>query len=135
MKNFMLDIFKAVRILLDGTVTINDSAVPYYVSTFTDQDTGIYISAYSEGENNLKQTYGANVSVTITCFTRTGTPDDAQNMAGQIDDIFKPGKNEVIALDNSSVTILTRSSKAFVPTLQDGQSINQVDLTYNFLIN
>ncbi len=134
MKNLMSEVFKAIKTLLTGTVTLNGADVPYYVSTFTDANTGIYISGYSEGDNSTKHYFGANLDVTLTCFCDT-TPDDCQSISAQIEEAIKPNINSVLTLDENKVTVQMRAGKVHTVPLIDGKEVNQIEINYSFIIN
>lgn len=130
----MLEIYAAIKTLLTGTVTLNSVVVPYHVSTFTRGTDGIYISSYSERENGMKHIDGANVDLTITCFTNS-TPDDCQSISAQVEAIIKPNISSVMTLANEKVTVMLRAGKVHTVPLIDGQEINQIELNYSFIIN
>ena len=130
----MSEIFKALKALLAGTVTINESAVPYYVSTFADSSKGIYISGYSESDNSTKHYFGGNMDITLTCFADT-TPDDCQSIAAQVEEIIKPSVNSVMELDENKITVQSRAGKVYLASLMDGREVHQIEINYSFIIN
>jgi hypothetical protein len=134
MKNLMSEVFKALKTLLTGAVTINGTEVPYYVSTFTDASTGIYISGYSESDNSTKHYFGANLDVTLSCFCDT-TPDDCQSISAQVEAIIKPNISSAIDLNTNKVTVQMRAGKVHTVPLIDGKEVNQIEITYSFIIN
>lgn len=130
MSDIMEEIFKAIKALLSGTVTLNGVGVPYYVTTFERGQNGIYISNYTEADNSFKQQFGSNVSVTITCFSDNGTVDEVNTIAKQIQNIMYPEKNQNISIgDNWKVTIQNQPSKILLPEEK------MAEITYDFLID
>jgi uncharacterized protein YqjF (DUF2071 family) len=132
---FQLELYRAIRTALKNNVTLSGVDVPYFTGTFENKNNGIYISVYNERNANLKQSFGASVDLTITCFVKNSVLNNVVDIADQVEALMKPLVNDTLLLDTYRITVQQKTGRVYFQDIQEGQQTDRIDLVYNFLID
>jgi uncharacterized protein YqjF (DUF2071 family) len=132
---FQLELYKAIKTALKNNVTLSGVDMPYFTGTFQNKSNGIYISVYNERNANLKQSFGASVDLTITCFVKNSVLDNVVDIADQVEALMKPLVNDTLLLDTYRITVQQKTGRVYFQDIQEGEQTDRIDLVYNFLID
>jgi hypothetical protein len=133
MANFELEVYKAFKTALYGTVTYGGSTVPYYADSNTHDDSGIYIGSYQEQEEDSKDRFGARCFVTLVVFSINDGADVTNDIANTIKGLIKASVSTTITSATVSIC-LTKSPRIVRFTdLDGGNTLHRVEMTYELL--
>ena len=131
--NFELEVYKAIKAILNNTVTYSSVVVPFYSDRIDNKTRGIYISNYQEQNEDVKDRFGARATFTITIFTQGDGVDVSNNITAQVKSLIKASVSSSITSSGIDIVLTKSPSQVRFSDIDNGVTSHRVELTYEIL--
>ena len=131
--NFELEVYKAIKAILNGTVTYSSVVVPFYSDRIGNQERGIYISNYQEQNEDVKDRFGARCIFTITIFTQNDGVDVSNAIANSVRNLIKASVSSSITSSGIDIVLTKSPSQLRFTEIENGITTHRVELSYEIL--
>jgi ribosomal protein L25 (general stress protein Ctc) len=87
-----------ITTLLNGTITVGTTTIPYFVDYFGEQKQGIYMQTYTQDDESSKHYFAAIVGIELVVFGKGKTPDFVAEATRKVMQALKASVNATIQL-------------------------------------
>jgi predicted Fe-Mo cluster-binding NifX family protein len=131
--NFELEVYKAIKAILNNTVTYSSVVVPFYSDRIDNKTRGIYISNYQEQNEDVKDRFGVRATFTIQVYTQADGVDGSNNIAQQVKSLIKASVSSSITSSGIDIVLTKSPGQNRFSDIENGVTTHRVDLTYEIL--